>query len=122
AYEEVSSKQETDVERKWSGILEEGQRSAEIPIDQVPRRLQEQAREYGHTHLDAFYDAAAQRLNTLESAMEEVRIAMAGAPQAPANAAAQAAARQPAEPATQPATQPAAPRSAEELAAEDPVL
>lgn len=79
AYSSVYHDQEKDVEKARQSALETRRLALQGQLNTKTNQLDAAAREYGSTHLDAFYEAAAERLRTLEMALAQVRLAMAAA-------------------------------------------
>jgi succinoglycan biosynthesis transport protein ExoP len=110
AYADYYNTNERQMERQRLGVLEDRQNALHAEIQRLDGQLRAAAQEYGSTRLDPFYEAAVARLTRLETALADVRLAMAGAHPAPAAPPATATSPQQAaqpSPDGQPATPPA---------------
>ncbi len=90
AYANLSRSLDAGVEQEKTAVLEKRKKELASRVEQLDAALQPQSSEFGATNLDRFYDAAVQRLTRVESALIDVRIAiaMARSPQPGAPAAA----------------------------------
>lgn len=102
AYTELFKGQEDRWGTAQRGVMEDAERTLQAKIKSIKDQIQAASADFGGPNIEIFYEAAAARVNKLDAALFDVRIALAGA------AAADPASTQ-AAPATQgvPTTQPA---------------
>jgi len=117
SYAELYNEQEKALEREIIGVLEDKQNSNQARIDQLNQLLREGEKEYGTADLSPFFEAAAARVTKFDSALSDIRAAMAAVPAAFPQAA----------PTTGPAnptgdTSGRAELSAAQIAASDPIM
>jgi succinoglycan biosynthesis transport protein ExoP len=124
AYSELFKSQYTDAEGHRDRRLEDLQETVRTDLEDVNRQIAEKSQEYGTPKLETFYEMAAARVMKLESALADVRTAIAMAP-VDGDADGAAADRHPADPASPAATQPALPAeplTPEQIAKTDAVM
>jgi len=119
SYVELCNEKQDNLQGQRIGVLQDRATSLRAKIDQLDRMLRDGGKEYGTTDLGPFYDAAASRVTKLQSALEDVRMAIASAP---ADAASVPAIPKAAAGTTKPATQPEDELSVRQIAASDPVM
>jgi capsular exopolysaccharide synthesis family protein len=131
AYQEIYKEQEKQQEDRRTSALEAQQFRLQAQAKDLNTQLQTEAHKFGAIRIDTLYENATQRLNRMETALADVRMAVASAESSAPAAPIQAAAATPGAPA-QPvpqaaqqalpaATQPAA-QTPEQIAAHDPVM
>ena len=126
AYSEYYNQQEKEQDRQVLGLLEDRLAELQALANDTQKQLEKSSQEYGSAQMAAFYDAAVGRLTRLDTALADIRMAIAAAPPEPA-AGQQGNAAPDAGPATvshgaQPPAPTTAPAPANELTAEEIAL
>jgi Mrp family chromosome partitioning ATPase/uncharacterized protein involved in exopolysaccharide biosynthesis len=81
AYVDVFNSQEKSLERQRSGVIEDKKTFLQGQIAQQMSQIRKLSQDFGTENLDIFYQAASQRVLKLETALEDVKVAIAtGAP------------------------------------------
>lgn len=79
AYSQVYNTQDKQLERQRFGVLEEAQKQLQVRIDQLTDQIKLAADGHGIAALDQFYDGAASRVLKLDTALADLRLAIATA-------------------------------------------
>lgn len=79
AYQRLYKMQHEQLQSQRTAALQSRQAQLETDIQALALQITTSAQEFGTAKLDAFYEAAAARVTKLESALQDVRLAMATA-------------------------------------------
>lgn len=85
AYTELFKGQEDRWGTAQRGVMEDAERALQAKIKSIKEQIQTASAEFGGPNIEIFYEAAAARVNKLDAALFDVRIALASAAADPAS-------------------------------------